>query len=282
MSFSSLNNLTGFTSRRDCAPDENHRGELLDRISPVGSVGSHRRPGQSTLPERSGERSKILSTNQVCRNIADGIGYLQTADDAMARITRVLQRAIDLLREALTTGDVSHLPVVNLEYARIRHEIGRFESNTLYNGIDVFGTVLRVNIGDAPHSRAISVDTTRWFLSPADMGLSAGIFDLADAPVELENLDGALAAINRHRAKAARFIACLGASQEVLLAQSAEKAAEVPAVGDPASARKTAAEAVRLMTGHPGLSTAAQANLKMAETLVLFQWPRSVLPENRP
>lgn len=282
MSFSSLNNLTGFTSRRDCAPDESSRGDLLDRISPVGTVGSHRRPGQPPPEAQVGERSKILSANQVCRNIADGIGYLQSADDAMARIARILQRAIDLLREAFTTGDVSHLPVVNLEYARIRHEIGRFESNTLYNGIDVFGTVLRVNIGDSPHSRAISVDTTRWFLSPADMGLSAGIFDLADAPVELEVLNGALASLNRHRAEAARFIACLGASQEVLLAQSSEKAAEVPMVSDPASARRTAQESARLVAGNPGLSLAAQANLKMAETLILFQWPRSVLPENRP
>lgn len=282
MSFSSLNNLTGFTSRRDCAPDEGNRGDLLNRISPVGTVGSRRHPGQTPLPERGGERSKVLTANQVSRNIADGIGYLQAADDAMARIARILQRAIDLLREAFTTGDVSHLPVVNLEYSRIRHEIGRFERNTLYNGIDVFGTVLRVNIGDSPHPRAISVDTTRWFLSPADMGLSAGIFDLADAPVELENLAGALASINRHRAEAARFIACLGASQEVLLAQSAEKAAEVPMVCDPASARRTAAETVCLVTGNPGLSVAAQANLKMAETLVLFQWPRSALPENRP
>jgi flagellin len=92
--------------------------------------------------------AQIRGLQQAIRNVNDGIGYVQTADGALAEVTNALQRMRELAVQA-ATGTVSDSDRINLnaEYGALQSSIASIKSRTEFNGTALFGATVTVQSG---------------------------------------------------------------------------------------------------------------------------------------
>jgi flagellin len=141
--------------------------------------------------------AQIRGLEQAVRNVNDGIGYVQTADGALAEVTNSLQRMREIAVQAATgTVSASDRTNLNLEYTALKSSISNIKSNTEFNGSALFGATVAVQSG-ANANQTVNV-------SVADPAISASgdILSVANANTEIGAIDTDLATVANARAQA--------------------------------------------------------------------------------
>jgi flagellin len=112
---------------------------------------------------------------QSSANATDGVGFLQTADGALAQVTNLLDSAVSIATEAangtLTSGQVSS---ANQEYQNILTEVGDIGSTTNFNSISVFSSsATNFFVSDGSSTGVNNYQDTVGALTTASVGTSA-------------------------------------------------------------------------------------------------------------
>jgi flagellin len=125
-------------------------------------------------------RGQIRGLVQAQSNALDGVSLIQTADGAMNEMHAILQRVRELAVErangTLTTTDQANL---DLEVAQLTAELGRINSSTTFNKLDVLSnSTITFQVG-ANGGEIISVSLT----SLAFVGLDASNITAIDTAI---------------------------------------------------------------------------------------------------
>ena len=175
MSLSIQTDLSTIAALNQLSITRSNLAKTLDQLS----SGTRIRSGAddaAALSIADGLQVEILSLTQSCKNANDAIGFLQTADGALAQINDLLNRAITLATEAANeTADDRQRLVADQEYQDILAEITRIGSIT-FNGLPVFTDGL-----SSPITLTENGDTITATIDPAD-SLSGSITFTATIP----------------------------------------------------------------------------------------------------
>jgi flagellin len=134
MSFGILNNIPSLAAENQLTVTNSNLQKTLFRLS-SGSRINTGADDAAGLAIANGLQANITALTQSARNATDGVGMLQVADGAMAKVTTLLNRAVTLATES-ATGTVSDTQrqALDAEFQSIKSEITRIGSNTTYNG----------------------------------------------------------------------------------------------------------------------------------------------------
>jgi flagellin len=138
VSLSILNNVAALSAENSLSATSASLQKTLLQLSTGLKIksGSDDSAGLSIA---SGLQANIAALSQSQINASTGIGFLQTADGALAQVSSLLNRAVTLATEAgngnLTLAQSS---AANTEYQSILAEINQIGANTEFNGTKVF------------------------------------------------------------------------------------------------------------------------------------------------
>ena len=95
-------------------------------------------------------RGEIAVYDQAIRNANDGISLIQTAEGAMTEVHSMLNRMATLVtqgaNETYASGDKTK---INSELTALKAEIDRIETDTKFNGKDLFGKSFNFRVGES-------------------------------------------------------------------------------------------------------------------------------------
>jgi flagellin len=138
VSLSILNNVAALSAENSLSATSASLQKTLLQLSTGLKINSGS-DDSAGLSIASGLQANIAALSQSQINASTGIGFLQTADGALAQVSSLLNRAITLATEAgngnLTLAQSS---AANTEYQSILAEINQIGANTEFNGTKVF------------------------------------------------------------------------------------------------------------------------------------------------
>lgn len=104
-------------------------------------------------------RAQVRGLNQASRNAQDGISLLQTAEGAANEAHAILQRMRELAVQAAndTNDDAVDRDALQLEMDELIAELDRIDSDTKFNGQDLFGETFNIHIGADSTSEQLAV-----------------------------------------------------------------------------------------------------------------------------
>jgi flagellin len=128
--------------------------------------------------------TQIRGLDQAVKNANDGISLLQTADGAMEEVSNMLQRMRELSvqynNETNTSLDTDAL---SLEFDALKDEIDRIDSDTNWNGDDVFGRSGVIQVGaNSGNTISFAIDA---------LTVSADIGELGNLDDDIDDLNTA-------------------------------------------------------------------------------------------
>ncbi len=138
-----------------------------------------------------GLRGQIRTLQQSVRNANDGIGFIQTADSALAETQNLLVRAASLLTQAASSTNSGQISSIESELKEIYQEIDRIGGGASFNGTTVFVDSARtIFVGDTQNTVASNstITFTASSLSISDLVITAGITGVgASITVDVDN-----------------------------------------------------------------------------------------------
>ncbi|MBP3040174.1 flagellin [Bacillaceae bacterium Marseille-Q3522] len=104
-------------------------------------------------------RAQIRGLDQASRNAQDGISLIQTAEGAANESHAILQRMRELAVQAAndTNDDTVDRDALQLEVDELINELDRIDSDTKFNGKDLFGGTFKIHIGPDGTSQSLDV-----------------------------------------------------------------------------------------------------------------------------
>ena len=94
-------------------------------------------------------RADVAVYDQAINNANDGISLVQTAEGAMTEIHSMLNRMVTLCTQGQNgTYTDSDKTQINAELTALQEEITRIESDTKFNGKELFGASFNIVVGD--------------------------------------------------------------------------------------------------------------------------------------
>ncbi len=138
-----------------------------------------------------GLRGQLRTLQQSVRNANDGVGFIQTADSALAETQNLLVRAASLLTQAASSTNSGQITAIESELKEIYQEIDRIGGGSSFNGTTVFTDSDRtIFVGDTQNtaSATSTISFTTSSLSISDLVISAGITGAgASISVDIDN-----------------------------------------------------------------------------------------------
>jgi flagellin len=219
--------------------------------------------------------AQIRGLQQSIRNVNDGVGYVQTADGALAEVTNSLQRMRELAVQA-STGTISSSDRVNLnaEYAALKTSITNILANTEFNGSTLFtGTGVTVHVqsgAKAGQTIDIAVNTVPLTSTddPADDVITGA--DGSTAQAQLAKIDADIATVANARALAGGKQAELESTARNLANVVENVSAARSQILDADFAKETAALTRAQILQQAGTAMLAQANTLPQNVLQLL------------
>lgn len=160
-------------------------------------------------------RMDVAIYDQAIRNANDGISFVQTAEGALTEVHSMLNRMVTLCTQA-ANGTYTDTDTGNIgkEMQALQAEIQRIETNTKFNGKDVFAAT-SFYVGEGTKISTSAVTTVNG--SVPTTASSAGISTLKQA---INDVSGARADLGAVQNRLEHTVANLGVTMENL--QSAE------------------------------------------------------------
>ncbi|MDA9559646.1 flagellin [Porticoccaceae bacterium] len=154
-------NITASIAANSLAKNERAMAQSMQRLSTGLRINSAA-DDAAGLAIASRMTSQARGLDQAVQNANDAIGMIQTADDAVASVTAMLQRMRELsVQAANDTNTSKDRSSLDLEYQALKAEIERVFNNTQWNGENLldgshFGSTTSFQIG-ANSSQKIDV-----------------------------------------------------------------------------------------------------------------------------
>ena len=221
MSLGVLNNISAIYAQNNLSNTQAALSKTLQQLSSGSRINSGA-DDAAGLSLANGLQAASTALSQSAKNASEGIDFLQVADGALAQVTSLLNRAVTLATEAsngvLTTGAGSQMAAADAEYQNILTEIANIDTNTEYNGINVFSTAANIFTSDGTLTQTDAATALGSVVT--QVNLSGDLTTAANAQSELANITAAISAIASERGTAGATINTLTAVSNVMSTES--------------------------------------------------------------
>jgi flagellin len=141
-----LNNISSIYAQNNLDQSQMSLSTVLDQLSSGSRINSGS-DDAAGLSLADGLEANTTELTQSSQNASQGVGFLQTADGALAQVNTLLNRAVTLATETSNgTLSTAQDAAANQEYQSILGEINNIGTNTTYNGVSVFGAVGGISV----------------------------------------------------------------------------------------------------------------------------------------
>ena len=154
--------------------------------------------------------SQLMGMEQAIRNANDGISLVQTAEGALDEVSNLIHRMRELSVQA-ANGIYSNTDrdYLNDEFSQLRFEITRIADTAQFNGLDVVGSTMALDIQIGHDNGAdfkltistVDIATTSSYGIGSALADSTSISSVTAAGSTLDILDSAMTRINDYRAQ---------------------------------------------------------------------------------
>ena len=263
-----LNNVGALNAQRNLAASQTGLNSTINRLS-TGLRINRASDDAAGLQISNNLRADIRVLNQARRNANDGLGRLAVQDLTAEEATNILTRAAELAEQAASgTTTSAGRAALNQEFTQIKEALTALDSDTKFDGQDVFGQEFTVRVGEAA-TEVVSVSA--FSIDAVTLGVNADtLLTSASASTALGNILTAISTVSEGRgsvgAKSARLqtiVNSLGiTSENITAAESQIRDADV------------ASEVVNLtkfqILTQSGVSALSQANQSAQSVLSLL------------
>jgi flagellin len=263
-----LNNVAALNAQRNLGLSEIGLNRTIGRLS-TGERINQASDDAAGLQISNNLRADIRILNQARRNANDGNGRIAIAEGVMQEAVDLLTRAAELAEQAASgTTTSAGRAALDQEYQEIRQALDALDSDTRFDGLDIFGSSFSVRVGETP-TEVVTVTTQP--IDSTSLAVTGNLLTSGSASTELGFISTAISTISEARgslgAKSQRLntlINSLGITAEnIQAAESQIRDAEV------------AQEVVNLtryqILNQTGVSALSQANQSSQAILSLLQ-----------
>jgi len=214
-------------------------------------------------------QASSTALSQSASNASEGVDFLQVADGALSQVTNLLNRAVTLATEAsngVLNTDQSN--AADAEYQNILTEIGKIDTNTEYNGINVFSTAASIFTSDGTLNQTDAGTALGSVVTAA--GLTGTDLKTGDATTALGDITTAIGAIATERGTAGADINTLQAVSNVMSTESTNTLSaenDVTATDYGTATSNMSKEQILMQTGIAALSQAQQSQQLVTKLL---------------
>ena len=220
--------------------------------------------------------SEIVGSRQAQRNAQDGVSLVQTAEGSLNEVSSLLTRMRELSVQAasgiLSKEDRSY---VQIEFEQLSNEVDRISQSTNFNGAQLInGEANPDNLSFQVGTRAdniIEFDASKINATTDGLGIDgSSVSSISNARDAIEELDGALSKVNKHRAGLGSMQRRLESAVSNLDSSIINKEAAKSRIMDADVAKVSADLAIANIKASSGMSVLAQANTapKNAQKLI--------------
>src|ERR1700722_12654157 len=140
MALGVLNNISAIYAQNNLSNTQASLSKTLQQLSSGSRINSGA-DDAAGLSLANGLQASSTALTQSAKNASEGVDFLQVADGALSQVTSLLNRAVTLATEAGNgTLNSSQTSAADSEYQKILTEVNTINSNTEYNGLNVFKT----------------------------------------------------------------------------------------------------------------------------------------------
>jgi flagellin len=263
-----INNVGALNAKRNLAKSQENLNTTINRMS-TGLRINRAHDDAAGLQISNNLRADVRVLNQARRNANDGLGRLAVVDLVSEEATNLLTRSAELAEQSASgTTTSAGRAALNSEFAQIKEALTALDSDTKFDGQEVFGFDFQVRVGEAATE---SISVSGFSIDSASLGVSADSLLTSDAAsTALGNILSAIESVSTNRgtvgAKSARLqtiVNSLGISSEnITAAESQIRDADI------------ATEVVNLtkfqILSQSGVSALSQANQSSQSVLSLL------------
>jgi flagellin len=223
MSLGVLNNISAIYAENNLNQTQGSLQKTLQQLSSGSRINSGA-DDAAGLSLSNGLQASSAALSQSAKNASEGVDFLQVADGALAQVTNLLNRAVTLATEAsngvLTTGANSQAAAADAEYGQIMSEITNIDTNTEYNGINVFSKAANIFTSDGSTTQTDAATALGSVVTTIAGAATDTLTSTATAQTALSDVTKAIAAIASERGTAGAQINTLQAVSNVMSTES--------------------------------------------------------------
>jgi flagellin len=263
-----INNVGALVAQRNLQSAQGGLNSTINRLS-TGLRINRASDDAAGLQISNNLRADIRVLNQARRNANDGLGRLAVQDLVAEEATNILTRAAELAEQAASgTTTSAGRAALNQEFTEIRQALDALDSDTKFDGVNIFGAQFTVRVGESG-TEAITVSA--FSLSQSSLSINGdNLLTSGTAGTALTNILNAISTVSENRgtvgANSARLqtiVNSLGITAEnITAAESQIRDADI------------ASEVVNLtrfqILSQSGVSALAQANQSSQTVLSLL------------
>lgn len=218
MSLGVLNNISAVYAQNNLANTQASLSKTLQQLSSGSRINSGA-DDAAGLSLANALQAASTALSQSAKNASEGVDFLQVADGALAQVTNLLNRAVTLATEA-SNGvlNANQQAAADAEYQNILGEIANIDTNTEYNGINVFSNAAAVYTSDGTVSQTDA--NTALGSVVTTVALTGDLTSAANAQTELTAITTAIGAVASVRGTAGANINTLQAVSNVMSTES--------------------------------------------------------------
>lgn len=263
-----LNNVPALLAKRNLGLSEIGLNRTIGRLS-TGERINLSADDAAGLQISSNLRADIRILNQARRNANDGVGRIQVAEGVMEEAVNILTRAAELAEQAASgTTTPAGRAALDQEFTEIKVALDSLDSDTKFDGLNVFGTTYDVRVGETV-TEVITVTTVA--LDSTSLAVTGSLTTSNNASTALAQITTAIETISSNRG-------ALGAKQQRLnttINSLGITAENLQAAESQIRDADVAEEVVNLtkyqVLTQTGVSALAQANQSTQSVLQLLQ-----------
>ena len=218
MSLGVLNNISAVYAENNLGQTQNSLQKTLQQLSSGSRINSGA-DDAAGLSLANGLEASSAALTQSAKNASEGVDFLQVADGALSQVTTLLNRAVTLATEA-SNGvlNTSQASAADAEYQQILTEVGNIDTNTEYNGINVFSTAANIFTSDGTLTQTDSATALGSVVTAVN--LTGNLTTTAGATTELAAITTAISSIATERGTDGAQINTLQAVSNVMSTES--------------------------------------------------------------
>lgn len=273
-------NLTALQNQRNLSEVENSKRQTLAKLS-SGKAVNNAADNAAALAVAEGLQSQINGYNQAVRNTFDGVSVVQTADDALGRISdnsqRIAELAIQAGNGALNANDKA---AIQKEVDQLTQANSQIVQNTSFNGQSLLtGGSLTFQSGpDGSSQSQINVQNPNLSAGSGAGGLNgynanlqaAGTIDITN-PNALSQVQSDLQQLSQYRADLGAASNRFGTAIENLTNSSINSEESRSRIRDADVAALSSQLAQQQILSNSSLAVQAQSNLSPQLALGLLR-----------
>jgi len=215
MALGVLNNISAVYAENNLNQTQAGLQKTLTQLSSGSRINSGA-DDAAGLSLANGLEASSSALTQSASNASEGVDFLQVADGALSQVTNLLNRAVTLATEA-SNGvlNTSQDTAADAEYQNILTEIGNIDTNTEYNGINVFSTAASIFTSDGTTNQTDSATALGSVVTAAGLA-GTSLTSTTNAQAALTKITTAIGSIASERGTAGASINTLQAVSSVM------------------------------------------------------------------